>query len=144
MYTQTSYANETTTKHPGMTGNIATTAPESETSVTTLASRFGEIRVDLAKTIVFPKGLLGMPDRQRYVLAEFGGKQFVTEWVGGVRETESTPLAKRKVMRTLSSADAANMSQAELRAIAANPRTPESVRKQARAALRDKAREAAK
>lgn len=91
-----------------------------------------------------PDSLKTVRNGKRYVLAEFGGKQFVTEWVGGVRETESTPLAKRKVMRTLSSADAANMSQAELRAIAANPRTPESVRKQARAALRDKAREAAK
>ena len=73
---------------------------------------------------------------KRYVLAEFGGKQYVTEWVGGVDTVSDTALKDRKVMRTLSSADAANMSQSELRALVNNPRTPDSVVKAARKALR--------
>ena len=41
-------------------------------------------------------------------------------------------------MRTLASADAANMSAAELRGLVNNPRTPASVVKTARKALRAK------
>lgn len=79
---------------------------------------------------------------KRYVLAEFGGRQYVTEWVGGVDTVSSTALKDRKVMRTLSSADAAGMSQAELRALVNNPRTPQTVKITARKALRGMAKEA--
>lgn len=91
-----------------------------------------------------PESLKTVRNGRRYVLAEFGGKQYVTEWVGGVNRTSETALKDRKVMRTLSSADAANMSQAELRALMNNPRTPESVLKVARKALNKLAKEAAK
>lgn len=36
-----------------------------------IQSRFGEITVDAGKSLVFPGGLLGLPDKQHYVLAEF-------------------------------------------------------------------------
>jgi len=41
------------------------TAPE------TIHSRFGEITVDIGKTLQFPRGLLGMADKSRFVLANF-------------------------------------------------------------------------
>lgn len=34
-------------------------------------SRFGKIKVDLNKTIFFPEGLLGMPDKTHFCLADF-------------------------------------------------------------------------
>jgi flagellar assembly factor FliW len=37
----------------------------------TIQSRFGEITVDTDKAILFPRGLLGMPDRFRFALANF-------------------------------------------------------------------------
>ena len=37
----------------------------------TIASRFGDITVDTDKAILFQCGLLGMPDKRRYVLAKF-------------------------------------------------------------------------
>jgi flagellar assembly factor FliW len=37
----------------------------------TIQSRFGEISVDLSKAIAFPKGLLGLPDKSNYILANF-------------------------------------------------------------------------
>ena len=36
------------------------------------SSRFGEIEVDDQRVMTFPKGLLGFPDYQRYVLIEAG------------------------------------------------------------------------
>lgn len=36
-----------------------------------IQSRFGEITVDTAKALVFPRGLLGMPDRFRFALVRF-------------------------------------------------------------------------
>lgn len=41
------------------------------TVVRTFASRFGEVMIDISKAITFPRGLLGMPDRHLYALAEF-------------------------------------------------------------------------
>ena len=35
-------------------------------------SRFGKIKIDDSKTIVFPKGLLGFPKHKRFVLLETG------------------------------------------------------------------------
>lgn len=37
----------------------------------TLKTRFGEITVDTSKSIVFPLGMLGMPDRFQFVLTNF-------------------------------------------------------------------------
>ncbi len=37
----------------------------------TITSRFGEVEVDLAEALAFPRGLLGLPDRQRYVVSVF-------------------------------------------------------------------------
>lgn len=89
-----------------------------------------------------PESAKTVRNGKRYVLAEFGGKQYVTEWKGGVDTVSSTDLKNRKVMRSLTSADAAGMSQSELRALINNPRTPDSVKKVARKALRSAAQEA--
>lgn len=83
-----------------------------------------------------PETLKTVRNGKKYVIAEFGGKQYVTEWVGGVQENTQTALKDRKVMASLTSADAANMGQSELRALVNNPRSPQSVRKAARVALR--------
>lgn len=42
-------------------------------AITTQAvqSRFGQIIADLSKTVTFPRGLLGIPNRSRFVLANF-------------------------------------------------------------------------
>lgn len=37
----------------------------------TIASRFGDISVDMDKAVVFPRGLLGMPDKFQFVLSAF-------------------------------------------------------------------------
>lgn len=37
----------------------------------TIASRFGDITVDTSKALLFPRGLLGMPDGANFVLANF-------------------------------------------------------------------------
>ena len=37
----------------------------------TIQSRFGSIAVDASKSVFFPRGLLGMPDKSRFVLANF-------------------------------------------------------------------------
>lgn len=87
-----------------------------------------------------PDNLKTVRNGERYVLAEFGGKGFVTPWVGGVERVASTALKDRKVMRTLASADAANMSQSELRALVNNPQTPDAVKKVANRTLRTKFR----
>lgn len=34
-------------------------------------TRFGEVMVDVSKAVHFPKGLLGMPDRMHFILANF-------------------------------------------------------------------------
>lgn len=37
----------------------------------TIKTRFGEVTVDTTKTVLFPRGLLGMPDKPRYAIASF-------------------------------------------------------------------------
>ncbi len=37
----------------------------------TIKSRFGDITVDTGKTILFPRGLLGMPDKSSFALVSF-------------------------------------------------------------------------
>ncbi len=36
-----------------------------------LKTRFGEVMVDVSKSIIFPRGLLGIPDKQRYAVTRF-------------------------------------------------------------------------
>lgn len=40
-------------------------------SVEVIKSRFGEISVDTGKALTFPRGLLGMPERFNFILANF-------------------------------------------------------------------------
>ena len=40
-----------------------------------IQSRFGNVAVNLEKTIFFPSGLLGMPDKQYFCLADFPKKE---------------------------------------------------------------------
>lgn len=52
---------------------------DSETAQT-ISSRFGEITVDAGKAVVFPHGLLGLPDKLNFALATFPSdkmKQFM-------------------------------------------------------------------
>lgn len=91
-----------------------------------------------------PANLKTVRNGKRYVLAVFGGKNTLTEWQGGVNEVTQTSLRKRKIMRTLSSADAAKMSSGELRAMLKNKRqiSPQ-VRKMLNKALQAKIKEQA-
>lgn len=41
----------------------------------TFASRFGDISVDTDKAFLFPRGLLGMPDKYRFALSKFPGEK---------------------------------------------------------------------
>ncbi len=50
-----------------LTGVIASGALMMET----IPSRFGDITVDTGKAVSFPRGLLGMPDKSRFVLTGF-------------------------------------------------------------------------
>lgn len=40
-----------------------------------IVSRFGEVSVDLSKAVVFPGGMLGIPDKTRYVVVPFPGEK---------------------------------------------------------------------
>jgi flagellar assembly factor FliW len=40
-------------------------------STATIQSRFGEVVVDTNKTLAFPRGLLGLPDKQNFALVNF-------------------------------------------------------------------------
>jgi flagellar assembly factor FliW len=51
----------------GMTTSQNPTGPQLEK----IESRFGPITVDKAKAILFPVGILGMPDKHHFVLTEF-------------------------------------------------------------------------
>lgn len=46
-------------------------APSSPSMMETIKSRFGDITVDTSKSVLFPRGLLGMPDKFHFVLANF-------------------------------------------------------------------------
>jgi flagellar assembly factor FliW len=41
----------------------------------TIKSRFGDVIVDTRKSIAFPRGLLGMPERFNFILANFPGEK---------------------------------------------------------------------
>lgn len=76
-----------------------------------------------------PESMKTVRNGKRYVMARFGDKNIITEWLGGVNETESSALNKRKRQRTLTSADAMAMTSAEIRQMLKNPNTPDEVKK---------------
>lgn len=84
-----------------------------------------------------PANLKTVRNGKRYVLAEFGGKGFITPWVGGVQQVTGTSLDKRQVYATLAPNDAMQMEPAQLRDIVNNPKSPSKVKTVARKALRD-------
>lgn len=45
--------------------------PSGNPMVETITSRFGDITVDMDKAVIFPRGLLGMPDKFHFVLSAF-------------------------------------------------------------------------
>lgn len=82
-----------------------------------------------------PESLKTVRNGKRYVLAEFGGKGYLTEWVGGVKDGTPGDLANRKVMSSITRADALKMTPAQLRAMLNNPKTPANVKTILRKAL---------
>lgn len=63
-------------------GTVAITMPTQSTFVSdsasadaaatiTIKTRFGEVMVDTTKAVLFPRGLLGMPDKPRYAISTF-------------------------------------------------------------------------
>lgn len=86
-----------------------------------------------------PEALKTVRNGTRYVLAEFGGKQYVTEWLGGVVKGETKNTSIRS---TLSIEAAKGLSTSELRAAMKDPRASAQSRKVARLALRDPSRKA--
>jgi len=61
MLSNTPYTNDTTPKDAG--------------AMITIKTRFGEVMVDTTKTVLFPRGLLGMPDKLRYAITTFPGSK---------------------------------------------------------------------
>lgn len=90
-----------------------------------------------------PAHLKTIRNGKRYVVAIFGGKRVITEWVGGVNEVKPTPLSKRKVMRTIREEDANAMTTGELRNMVKNKRNAKQVRKAVRKALTTKEKKVA-
>ncbi len=41
------------------------------TAMISIKTRFGEVIVDTTKAVLFPRGLLGMPDKPRYAISSF-------------------------------------------------------------------------
>lgn len=64
------HSNEILAKGEGMSaleGNQKLSGPQMEK----IESRFGAITVDKAKALLFPVGILGMPDKHHFVLTDF-------------------------------------------------------------------------
>jgi flagellar assembly factor FliW len=51
--------------------NITGIMPSSAATMETIKSRFGDISVDTGKALLFPRGLLGLPDKFHFVVANF-------------------------------------------------------------------------
>lgn len=79
-----------------------------------------------------PDNLKTVRNGERYVLAEYGGKGFITKWVGGVQTGETTNTSKQV---SITSADAGKLSQARIRALLADKSTPTATRRILRRAL---------
>lgn len=54
---------------------LSEVTPAEGSAVEVVQTRFGEVRIDVSKAVYFPKGLLGMPDRPHFVLANFPGEK---------------------------------------------------------------------
>jgi len=50
---------------------LTTVPPSGSVVMETIKTRFGDITVDVSKGLIFPRGLLGMPDKSNFVLANF-------------------------------------------------------------------------
>lgn len=48
-----------------------TQADNAASAMLAIKTRFGEVNVDTSKAILFPRGLLGMPDKVRYAITAF-------------------------------------------------------------------------
>jgi flagellar assembly factor FliW len=53
------------------TAHITTAATITATMIETIKTRFGDVSVDTSKAVMFPHGLLGMPNRFHFVLTNF-------------------------------------------------------------------------
>jgi hypothetical protein len=73
-----------------------------------------------------PENLKTVRNGKKYVLAEFGGKGYLTEWVGGVQTSAEK---SNKVVTSITPGDAAKMSAAKRDAILKDPRSPASVKR---------------
>lgn len=89
-----------------------------------------------------PETLKTVRNGKRYVMANYGGKQILTEWVGGIKETNSSRLESRKTQKSITEADAMGMTTGQIRALLKNPRTSKEAKKVLNAALRAKVKEA--
>lgn len=62
-------------KKGNLLGSIMSTPEQSKKAtgpqMVAVASRFGNINVDKSKTILFPVGLLGMPEKHHFVITDF-------------------------------------------------------------------------
>lgn len=85
-----------------------------------------------------PENLKTVRNGKRYVYAEFAGKGYVTEWLGGVSQVTSTALDKRKLVRSLSSATINKMTNAQVSEMINNSQTPASVKTQLRRVQKDR------
>lgn len=56
-----------------------------------IQSRFGEVTIDLSRAVVFPRGLLGMPDKFNFVLANFNSAKM--EQFALLQSTDELPLS---------------------------------------------------
>ena len=54
---------------------VTESLPTDASALLVIKTRFGEITVDISKAVTFPRGLLGMPDKTRYALANFPGSK---------------------------------------------------------------------
>lgn len=89
-----------------------------------------------------PDSLKTVRDGKKYVLAVFGGKNVLTEWVGGINEISSDP-DKTKTMREIAPAELAKMTPTQIRKMLKNPRTPNHVRASLNKTLRSRLSKAA-
>ncbi|MDX2073092.1 MAG: flagellar assembly protein FliW [Alphaproteobacteria bacterium] len=56
---------------PDHSSSVTTTSSADASAVMSIKTRFGEVTVDTTKAVLFPRGLLGMPDKQRYAVTSF-------------------------------------------------------------------------
>lgn len=52
-------------------GSFNDSTPSNAGAMITIKTRFGEVMADTTKAVLFPRGLLGMPDKLRYAITTF-------------------------------------------------------------------------